>query len=156
MDSLHRIAKIADSIVLTGQLLSVRHETFHLRLRTTITKLQVIEHRIITACQALIRLLDRTDIRAHLVSIIGHILHSGIAELGRRLSVTAKRLDKRSAEAGDGIHILVSAHSSRLIGVISVILHDASGILEKRLHAAHKLLVLRVRFDGLLADTDDR
>ena len=73
MNSLDNI-RIARNVVLyAGKLLRVLEKSLHLLFCTTIPELEVIEHCIVLLGKALIGVLNGGHVRAHLVSVIGHI-----------------------------------------------------------------------------------
>ena len=157
MDGLHHVGELVDGQVahLPVRLLDlvrVLDQTLHLGFGTAVSELQVVEHGVVAARQTLVGLLDGLDVGAHLVGVVRHVDHGGVAEFRGLRGVAAERADQRGGKARDLRHVLVGAHSGCPVRFRSVFLHGAGRVFEQRVHAADGLLVGRVCVESALAD----
>ena len=172
------VRKIVDVVLDTGDLFGVRKKALHLALCAAVSELQVVEHVVLTFCEALICVDHGLLIRSKFVPVIGHVAHRHVRNGCRLLRVSADRRDQRRGKARHVLHVLVGGHARRFprfAGVclyellrcskrleffgcfvysqadrIRVLLQRFSARAEERFDAADKLLIACVCFDRLL------
>ena len=152
MDRLVDVVQVVDVILDAGQLFRISQEALHLCLGATVAELQVVQHRVILLCEALIGVLDHVHGRAHLVRIVGHVYDGHVGHFGRFLSVSTEGLEQRRREARDRAHVVVGGHARRLVGTIRRRDDRVSCIAEERLHASDVLLQLPHTVEGRLSE----
>ena len=108
----------------------------HFLFRAAVPELEVIEHCIVLLGKAGVCVLNGGHVRAHFVSVIGHIRNCHVRILGGFLRIPAEGGDKARGKPGNGFHVLICGESGGLVCVCRV-LHDLPGaILKERLNAA--------------------
>ena len=111
VDRLHDIRITVKIILDTGDRLRISKQPLHLRFRTAIAELQVIEHRVVLLCESLIGVLDALHAGAHLVRIVCHVRDCTVCDLRSLRSIAVQRCDQRRRKARDRIHVLILRHS---------------------------------------------
>ena len=129
--------RVARNIVLyAGELLRVLEEPLHFLFRTAIPELEVIEHGIVLLCKAGVRILNRGHVRAHFVSVVGHVRNCHVRIFRGFLRVPAEGGDKARGKPGHGFHILVCREPGGLVCVVRILHYLTGAILKERLNAA--------------------
>ena len=159
MDSLVDITQGVDVVLNAGELRGIRQKSLHLGLRSAITELEVVEHRVVLAGKSHVCRLDHGHVCAHLVRVVAHVLQRLIGCsccLGR---VTVQRLQQGGREARHGLHVFVRRHARRLECVVRVLDDGVRRIAEEGLYASDRLLKVGRAHDRTLEhlpDTESR
>ena len=119
-----------------GELFRVLEEPLHFLFRTAIPELEVIEHCIVLLCKAGVCVLNRGHVRAHFVSVVGHIRNCHVRIFRGFLRVPAEGGDKARGKPGHGFHILVCREPGGLVCVVRILHYLTGAILKECLNAA--------------------
>ena len=114
-----------------------------------VTKLEVVQHRVVVFGETLVCVLDGGHIGAHLVGVVRHLDNSLVGVLGRRGGISAQALQQGSRKARHLFHIVVGADTGCFIGDGCVLLDGIRTVLKQRFNAADALLKRSALGDGL-------
>ena len=123
VDGLGHISKRVDVERGASELTGISQQPLHLGLRTAITELQVVQHIVVLLGKALIRVLDGSEVGAHLVRVVGHVRDGLICHVRSKVGITAERVNQARGKTGHEVHVLVARHTGGLEGVCCILLH---------------------------------
>ena len=136
MDGGVHIGQVVQVVLDAGDLLCVRQQSLHLGFGATVTKFEVVQHRIVLFGKALIGVLDILHVGAHLVGVVRHISQGHVGNLGGCGGITAQTLQQAGRKPGHGFHVVVGRKSRRLPCVLRISLDGVGVILEQGFHTA--------------------
>lgn len=104
-------------------LVGVLDETFHLFLGATVTKFEIVKHRVILLRETVERVLHVRRVAAESVDVVAHGAHRHVGHVGCFFGVAAKSVDQRRGEARSLLHVRVRAHAAGLPRILRVLHH---------------------------------
>jgi len=125
----HRVAQHAGIIDKAG----------HFGLCAAVAELEVVQHLIVAARQALVGCGDGLHAGAHFVGVVGHVCDGRVCQRGGGLGVAAQALQQAGRKAGDRLHVGVGGKPGCGKGVVGCGDDLACGVAKQRFYASDAL-----------------